>query len=393
MQRLTQPERKNVVLIGAGHAHVTVLREFGLSPVAGTSLTLISRGQHTPYSGMLPGLIAGDYQFEDIHIDTLPLTRFAGAQFYQDEAIGLDLGNRLVICRGGVRISFDVLFIDIGSTPNTADVPGAAEHAIPVKPIDGFLSRFEALMARTLAQRGRARVAVVGAGAGGVELILALQHRLSQEVARGGLATNGLTFVLVSATASILPAFPSAFRARFRALLAERGVVVATGAPIARVEAGRLLFDDGASIKADEILWATQAAPPSSLASSGLPLDQHGFLKVDETLRVVGRDDMFAAGDVISFAPRELPKSGVYAVRAGPVLADNLRRTLTGQPLRPFRPQRDALYLVSTGDRRAIGTRNGLTFGGAWAWRWKDWIDRRFMRRFKDLPENRGGAG
>jgi selenide,water dikinase len=393
MQRLTQPERKNVVLIGAGHAHVTVLREFGLSPVAGTSLTLISRGQHTPYSGMLPGLIAGDYQFEDIHIDTLPLTRFAGAQFYQDEAIGLDLGNRLVICRGGVRISFDVLSIDIGSTPNTADVPGAAEHAIPVKPIDGFLSRFEALMARTLAQRGRARVAVVGAGAGGVELILALQHRLSQEVARGGLATNGLTFVLVSATADILPAFPSAFRARFRALLAERGVVVATGAPIARVEAGRLLFDDGASIKADEILWATQAAPPSWLASSGLPLDQHGFLKVDEALRVVGRDDMFAAGDVISFAPRELPKSGVYAVRAGPVLADNLRRTLTGQPLRPFRPQRDALYLVSTGDRRAIGTRNGLTFGGAWAWRWKDWIDRRFMRRFKDLPENRGGAG
>jgi selenide,water dikinase len=393
MQRLTQPERKNVVLIGAGHAHVTVLREFGLSPVAGTRLTLISRGQHTPYSGMLPGLIAGDYGFEDIHIDTVPLTRFAGAQFHRDEAIGLDLGNRLVICRGGARTSYDVLSIDIGSTPNTADVPGAAEHAIPVKPIDGFLSRFEALMARALAHKGRVRVAVVGAGAGGVELILAVQHRLSQEVAHAGLATNGLAFVLISATADILPAFPSAFRARFRALLAERGVIVATGAPIARVEAGRLLFDDGASIKADEILWATQAAPPSWLASSGLPLDQYGFLKVDETLRVVGRDDMFAAGDVIAFAPRELPKSGVYAVRAGPVLADNLRRTLTGQPLRPFRPQRDALYLVSTGDRRAIGTRNGLTFGGAWAWRWKDWIDRRFMRKFKDLPENRGAAG
>lgn len=393
MQRLTQPERKNVVLIGAGHAHVTVLREFGLSPVAGTRLTVVSRGQHTPYSGMLPGLIAGDYRFEDIHINTIPLTRFAGALFHRDEAIGLDLGNRLVICRGGARISYDVLSIDIGSTPNTADVPGAAEHAIPVKPIDGFLSRFDALLARTLAHKGRARVAVVGAGAGGVELILAVQHRLSREVAHAGLATNGLAFVLISATADILPAFPSAFRARFRALLAERGVIVATGAPIARVEAGRLLFDDGASIKADEILWATQAAPPSWLASSGLPLDQYGFLKVDETLRVVGRDDIFAAGDVISFAPRELPKSGVYAVRAGPLLADNLRRTLTGQPLRPFRPQRDALYLVSTGDRRAIGTRNGMTFGGAWAWRWKDWIDRRFMRRFKDLPEKRGAAG
>ena len=104
MQRLTQPQRKTIVLIGAGHAHVTVLRKFGLSAVAGASLTLISREQHTPYSGMLPGLIAGDYQFEDIHIDTLPLTRFAGAQFLQDEAVGLDLGNRLVICRGGARI-------------------------------------------------------------------------------------------------------------------------------------------------------------------------------------------------------------------------------------------------------------------------------------------------
>ena len=393
MQRLTQPERKTIVLIGAGHAHVTVLRAFGLSPIAGTSLTLISRGQHTPYSGMLPGLIAGDYQFADINIDTLPLTRFAGAQFHRDEAVGVDLGNRLVICREGARISYDVLSIDIGSTPNTADVPGAAEHAIPVKPIDGFLSRFEALLARTLAHKGRARVAVVGAGAGGVELILAVQHRLSQEVARAGLGTNGLAFVLISATADILPGFPSAFRARFRALLAARGVIVVTGAPVARVEAGRLLFDDGAPIKADEILWATQAAPPSWLASTGLPLDQHGFLKVDETLRVVGRDDMFAVGDIIAFAPRELPKSGVYAVRAGPALADNLRRTVTGQPLRRFRPQRDALYLVSTGDRRAIGTRNGLTFGGAWAWRWKDWIDRRFMTKFKDLPEKRGAAG
>jgi selenide,water dikinase len=210
---------------------------------------------------------------------------------------------------------------------------------------------------------------------------------LSQEVACAGFDASGLTFVLVSATAEILPGFPAAFRARFRALLAERGIAVVAGAPVARVDAGRLLFDDHAPIEADEILWATQAAPAGWLAATGLPVDERGFLKVDQTLRVAGRDDVFAAGDVISFAPRELPKSGVYAVRAGPVLADNIRRALTGQPLRAFRPQRDALYLVSTGDRRAIGARNGLTFGGAWAWRWKDRIDRNFMRQFKDLPK------
>ena len=119
---------------------------------------------------------------------------------------------------------------------------------------------------------------------------------------------------------------------------------------------------------------------------AGLPLDERGFLKVDDTLRVVGRDDLFAAGDTIAFATRELPKSGVYAVRAGPVLADNIRRTLTSRPLRPFRPQREALYLVSTGERHAVGTRNGLVVEGAWVWRWKDWIDRRFMRKFNELP-------
>ncbi len=392
MQQPMRPERRNVVLVGAGHAHVTVLRAFGLNPVPGASLTLISRGRHTPYSGMLPGLIAGDYRFDDIHIDTIPLTRFAGARFYQDEAIGFDLPNRQVICRGGDRVPYDVLSIDIGSTPNTADVPGAAEHANPVKPIDGFLSRFEALLARALAREGHIHLAVVGAGAGGVELLLAVKHRLSQEVARGGFPADRLAFVLVSATSDILPAFPPAFRARFRALLAERGINLVTGMRVACVEPGRLVFDGGNAIDADEILWATQAAPPDCLAASALTVDQSGFLIVDETLRVAGRDDVFAAGDIISFAPRELPKSGVYAVRAGPVLADNLRRTVTDQPLRPFRPQRDALYLISTGDRRAIGTRNGLTFAGAWAWRWKDWLDRRFMRQFRDLPETRGTA-
>ena len=136
--------------------------------------------------------------------------------------------------------------------------------------------------------------------------------------------------------------------------------------------------------------------PPPWLAQTGLSLDSQGFIRIAPTLLAKGRDDVFAAGDVISFAARELPKSGVYAVRAGPILADNIRRSLTGRALRPFRPQRKAMYLVSTGDAYAVGTRNGLVFKGAWVWRWKDWIDRRFMRRFNQLPEMapaRGRAG
>src|SRR5262247_792601 len=178
------PVLKDVVLVGAGHSHVTVLRMFGMKPIPGVRLTLISREVHTPYSGMLPGLIAGHYGFDDAHIDTRPLTRFAGARLYQDEVVGLDLAGRHVICGHRPPVPYDLLSINIGSTPNTGDVPGASEHAIPVKPIDGFLGRFDALSARVLARKGRARIALVGAGAGGVELLLSVEHRLRGAIAR-----------------------------------------------------------------------------------------------------------------------------------------------------------------------------------------------------------------
>jgi selenide,water dikinase len=387
MQGLTQPVVKDVVLVGAGHSHVTVLRMFGMKPIPGVRFTLISREVHTPYSGMLPGLIAGHYRPDDAHIDTGPLARFAGARLYQDEVIGLDLVERRVICRGRPPVPYDLLSFNIGSTPNTADVPGASEHAIPVKPIDGFLNRFEALLERVLARKGRTRVALVGAGAGGVELLLSVERRLRQEIAQAGLDGGQLSFVLVSDVPEILPSFPAAVRSRFQAIFAARGIAVVTGAPVTGVEAGRLLLAGHAPVEADEILWTTQASPARWLAQADLSLDANGFLKVDENLRVAGHADVFAAGDTISFAPRELPKSGVYAVRAGPVLADNIRRVLTGRPLQPFRPQRRALYLVSTGGRHALGTRNGLVVEGAWVWRWKDRIDRRFMRKFNELPE------
>jgi selenide,water dikinase len=389
MQSSAHPVIKDVVLVGAGHAHVAVLRMFGMAPIPGVRLTLITREVHTPYSGMLPGLIAGHYQFDDAHIDTAPLARFAGARLYQDEALGLDLSNRLVICARHPPVPYDVLSINNGSTPNTTQIPGAGEHAIPVKPIDGFLNRFMALKARVMEKKGRASIAVVGAGAGGVELLLSVAHRLRRDVAAAGFSPNGLAFMLVTDTPDILPTFPQRFRATFRDILAARGISVVAGAAVTRVEAHRLVLDRGVPIDVDEVLWTTQARPPAWFASTGLALDERGFLCVEPDLRARGREEVFAAGDIISFPSRALPKSGVYAVRAGPVLAHNIRRLVTGRSPRPFRPQRDAMYLVSTGDAYAVGTRNGVVFSGAWVWRWKDWIDRRFMRKFNELPQMR----
>src|SRR5262245_46192573 len=161
MQSVTSPVVKDVVLVGAGHSHVAVLRMFGMKPVPGVRFTLISREVHTPYSGMLPGLVAGHYGFDDAHIDTGPLARFAAARLYQDEAVSIDLAGRRVICRHRPPVPYDLLSLNIGSTPNTADVPGASEHAIAVKPIEGFLARFEALKARLLSSKGCVRIAAV----------------------------------------------------------------------------------------------------------------------------------------------------------------------------------------------------------------------------------------
>jgi selenide, water dikinase len=383
----SHPIVKDVVLVGAGHAHVTVLRMFGMNPIPGVRFTLITREVHTPYSGMLPGLVAGLYDFDDAHIDTGPLARFAGARLYQDEVTGLDLEARRVICRHRPPVPFDLLSLNTGSTPNTADVPGATEHAIPVKPIDSFLERFEALKQRVIERRGNVRIALVGAGAGGVELLLSVDKRLRHELAEANLPASGLSLCLISGAGDILPTFPSAFRERFRTTLTGRNIRVITGAPVTRVEAGRLILEGHEPVDADEILWTTQAAPARWLAGTGLPLDERGFLKMDETLLVAGQDNLFAAGDTIAFPHRTLPKSGVYAVRAGPVLAGNIRRALFDRPLRPFKPQGDALYLVSTGERNAVGTRNGIVVEGKWVWRWKDWIDRRFMDKFNKLPE------
>jgi selenide,water dikinase len=391
MQPMTEPVIKDVVLVGAGHANIQVLRRFGMEPLPGVRLTLITRDVHTPYSGMLPGLIAGRYTYDEAHIDTAPLTRFAGARLYQSSALDIDLKAKRVLCDNRPPVPYDVLAIDTGSTPNTAIIPGAAEHAMAVKPISRFLARFDALLQRVRASGGRRHIAVVGAGAGGVELMLALEARLRK--AATGYDPARLDFTLVSAAPDILPEFSPAFARRFRSILEWRRIDVLRGARVTAVEPGRLLIEGRSALEADEILWTTEAGSPEWLKSTGLALDDKGFLKVGSTLQVEGQDDIFAAGDMIAFAPRKLPKSGVYAVRTGPVLAENIRRALTGGALRAYRPQRDALYLVSDSLGEAVGTRNGLVFAGEWVWRWKDRIDRNFMERFNSLPEMRTAPG
>ncbi len=386
MTMTATPVLKDVVLVGAGHAHVGVLRRFGMAPVPGVRFTLVTRQVDTPYSGMLPGMIAGLYTPDEVHIDAGPLARFAGARLYHSEVIGLDLAGRRVLCNNRPPVPYDVLSLNIGSTPSAQDVAGVAEHAIPVKPIDGFLARFDAARARILAAGGRARIGVIGAGAGGVELILALHHRLTNDLTAAGHDPARASFALVTAAPELLPTLPVKVRRRFASLMAERQIVVHTSSRVTGVDAAGVTVGNGQTIPLDEIFWTTRAAAAPWLAGTGLSLDAKGFVRVGLTLQSVSHPDVFAAGDVAAIDGHDVPRSGVYAVRSGPVLASNIRRLIAGGKLVRHRPQRDALYLISTGGKHAVGTRNGVMFEGDWAWRLKDWIDRRFMDKFNRLP-------
>ncbi len=387
MKSQAVPIVKDVVLIGAGHAHVGVLRMFGMAPEPGVRLTLITREVHTPYSGMLPGMIAGHYSADDAHIDTGPLCRFAGARLYQSTVHGLDLAGGRVLCDNRPPVPFDVLSINIGSTPGMQHVPGVAAHAVPVKPVDGFLARFEAARARILAAHGRSRIGVVGAGPGGVELLLAMQHRLLRDVRAAGHDPAGLSFTIVTPSAEVLPAMPAGVRRRFTEILRARDITIRSNCKVTAVEAGAAILNDAERIGLDEIFWTTRAEAASWVRDTGLAVDGRGFIRVSDTLQSISHPSVFAAGDVATIEGYDLPKSGVYAVRSAPTLATNIRNLMTQTPLRRHRPQKDALYLISTGDENAVGTRNGLAFAGRWVWRWKDWIDRRFMHKFNDLPE------
>jgi selenide,water dikinase len=260
---------------------------------------------------------------------------------------------------------------------------------VPVKPIAQFNQRWLALLDKALhwpVQRGPMTVAVVGGGAGGVELVLSMQYRLRRELKALGRNPEAMRFVLLTSSDTVLPTHNPGVRARFARVLRERHVEVHTRSAVVKVSPGCLHTQDGRTFDADETMWVTQAGGPAWLQTTGLALNERGFIRVNEQLQTLTDPAVFAAGDIADFTDRPLEKAGVFAVRMGKPLAENLRRSLRGEPLKAYRPQRDWLSLISTGDQHAVASRGALGFAGDWVWRWKDHIDRSFMRMFTELP-------
>lgn len=372
---------KRLLLLGGGHAHVFVMRAFGAEPAPDAQVTVVSRSRFTPYSGMLPGLLAGLCTFEESHIDLAWLAGATGCEFIEAEATRIDPHAHEVVCADGRRFGYDLLSVDTGSTPAIAGMPGAGEHALPVKPVDRYLAGWRKIEAR-IAAGERLRVAVVGGGAGGIELLLSLQHRLRAT------ADGRTRFLLVTDQADILTDHNRTVRRIFRRVLAARQVELFLGHEVVRVAPLALHCAGGERIAADASIWVTTAMAPRWIAEAGLATDPRGFIAVNDRLQSISHPDVFAAGDVASMADQPRPKSGVFAVRQGPPLARNLRRALAGEPPSGFTPQRTALALIGTGDRCAVASWGPFAAKGNWVWRWKRYIDRRWMRNY--LPSSPG---
>ena len=374
---------KKLVIVGGGHAHVEVLREFGLRKLSGVDITVVSPDRRTPYSGMLPGLVAGHYTVEQCHIDLQSLAAYAGARLVTLEARTLDAARRVLTLSDGGTLDYDVASINTGSVPLAQTLPGVAQHAIPVKPVAGFLQAWEALIVCVRAGEARA-IAVVGGGAAGVEILLAMQHRFAHMQPRAD-----LQYHLITDMPQLLAQHARGVRVVVESSLAHKRVNVHRSMRVTRVEANAVIACDADQqeqrIDADAVVWITGAAAPAWLTHSGLVLNDKKFINVNIYLQSTSHTSVFAAGDCATLEGAAYPKSGVYAVRQGPVLAQNLRGALTGIALVPYTPQPRALALISTGEQHAIASWGALSFHGNWVWRWKDRIDQAFMAKYREL--------
>ena len=364
---------KKLLLLGGGHAQVHVLQALAREPLAGADVALITPFARQMYSGMVPGLVAGHYRAEQCAIALQPLADAARVQLIEGSAVALDAAARRVTLADGRVADYDVLSLDTGAVMDRDQLPGAREHGLFVRPIEHFVRLLDGLL--DLAARRVLDVVVVGGGAAGVELALALQHRLAgrgEERARVALVTGG---------PDPLAGYAPGVMQRAAQALARQKVTVFRDSCVA-LEPGAVVLGSGARLACDAPVLATGAQAPGWLTGSGLALDERGFVLTGTTLQSTSHAQVFAAGDVATRTDVQHAKSGVYAVRAGPPLALNLRRYIGGGALEAHVPQRRTLNLISCGERQAIVSYGNLAAQGRWAWWWKDRIDRGFVARY-----------
>ncbi len=372
-----------------------------MAPRADVRLTLVVDKPIAVYSGMVPGYVAGQYRREELEIDVVPLARRARARVILSPAVGIDAASKRIRLSDRPPLRYDIASVDVGSTVLGLDLPGVRQHALPTRPIVVLVERIDALVARIRDRTAGSpfRIVVVGGGAGGIELAFTVWHRVDAG------RDPSVELTLVHGWPEVLAGYPRSLIDRVHRNAARRGIRIQPNRRVIEATKDAIIFEGRDSIPADAILWVTGAWSHTLFAGSGLPTEERGFLRTRSTLQVEGFDDLFAVGDCATMTEfPETPKAGVYAVRQGPLLYENLVASLEGRPLRRYRPQADFLTLLNLGDGTALGSKWGRSFEGEWVMRLKNWIDRKFMRRFQvldaegslteefqNLPEMAGG--
>lgn len=368
---------KRLVLVGGGHAHLSVLRALAKTRTAGLDVVLITPSKYQNYSGMLPGWVAGHYTQDQCRVDLEPLIQAAGARLVLDQIVGMDAARRCVGFAHGPHVEYDLLSLDVGSETDTSWLETLGDRLLPVKPLDNFLATWPRILAAAKAKRSY-KLVVVGGGAAGVEMAFAVQQAFTRAGVDGQVD-------LVASESGLLPGHAQDVQTRVQRFAERAGL----GLHFARgvgAEDGVLLAD-GHLVPADQVIAATGARPAVWLGLSKLGLDERGYILVDQYHRSVSHPNVFAAGDVCARLDTVMSRSGVHAVHAGPVLAENLLAIINGGPLRPYRPKRRSLYLLSCGPQYAVASWGRWSAEGQWVWRWKDWIDQGFIRRISANPQ------
>ncbi len=372
---------RDLILVGGGHAHVQVLKAFADRPPRRCRLTVVVDEPVAMYSGMAPGFVAGQYSRADLEIDVRRLAAMCGAEMISARCVRVDPVAQRIELEGGDALPYDVASFNIGSTVVGLDAPGAAEHALPSRPLSKLISGMAGLIARARTHQVKPpfHVVVVGGGVGGVELAFTVQHRLVRETGRR------IDLSLLNQGSRILARYPESLVRRVKKLAAARGIKLRNDVRVAAVDAAGVSLENGERMPCQAVLWVTgPASHPVFSDSEGIKTDGRGFVHIRSTLQFEDYDNLFAVGDCASMTDfPQMPKAGVYAVRQGPYITHNLGAFLSGEPLKTYRPQRGFLTLLNVGDGCAVGCKWGVTFGGKWVMQMKDRIDRKFMARFQ----------
>jgi selenide,water dikinase len=372
------PIEKSVVLVGAGNAHLVFVKRWGMRPLPGVAVTLVNEAPVIPYSAMVPAHLAGEYRRDEITIDLVRLCQHATVRFVAQPVTAINPKGRQVLFGGRPPLTYDALSLGLGSLPACPTETAAEESCLILRPLATLLRKIDVLDKRLQQSPQPFHLVVVGGGASGCELALAIHKRLGHH--------PGFRLTLLQGNARLLPDFPPAVAQVFAHRFQQGGIDFRVNAQVTGARDDCLRLESGDPIAFDAVLWATQASPPPLLGESGLAVDTRGFLRVRDTLQSITDPAVFGTGDCVSFENYpDLPRNGVHAVREGAVLFDNVRSFLREEPTRPFRPQRFCLTLLNLADGQAVFSYGPLTTTGRWVRKLKDRIDRAWIRKYTEF--------